>query len=232
MSLIVVRIGLPRIAPKAHVPHQPGHRAASGVETFPPQLSPDLAYAIDAEVFLEYAPDLDADQRLGKPIRQSRGINAPGDMIVIGRRGNRQNPADRLALPAICYGRLDLPTDARAFTEALKAEMTETLAQLNKGMPQDSGVRLGPAAAPPNHRDPARSVVRTHEPRGAQGRARPALADDEPASGPEGSDIRRCSCLGLVFLGMTNAPARRMDLAPDAALGKSSQQDPTSVMIR
>src|SRR5271157_6453404 len=53
-------------------------------------------------------------------------------------------PADFAERRAACYERLDLPTDARAFTEALKAEMTEALAQLNKGMPQNSGVRLDP----------------------------------------------------------------------------------------
>jgi TnpA family transposase len=53
-------------------------------------------------------------------------------------------PADFAERRDICYGRLDLPTDARAFTDALKAEMTEALAQLNKGMPQNSGVRLDP----------------------------------------------------------------------------------------
>ena len=35
--------------PKAHIPHQPGDRAASDAEAFPPQLTPDLAHAIDAE---------------------------------------------------------------------------------------------------------------------------------------------------------------------------------------
>src|SRR6185437_11745926 len=34
--------------PKAHIPHQPGDRAASDAEAFPPQLPPDLAHAIDA----------------------------------------------------------------------------------------------------------------------------------------------------------------------------------------
>jgi hypothetical protein len=38
---------------KAHVPHQPGDCAASGAEAFPPQLTPDLAHAMDAEILLE-----------------------------------------------------------------------------------------------------------------------------------------------------------------------------------
>src|SRR5271157_1700423 len=100
-SRLVADRGAQRLAadrsPKAHVPHQPGDRAACGAEAFPPQLTPDLADAIDAEVFLEHAPDLDAQISVpAKPMRQSGGINPPGDMIVIGRRGDRQNPADRL----------------------------------------------------------------------------------------------------------------------------------------
>src|SRR5271155_3273773 len=49
----------PDRSPKAHAPHQSRHRAASCGEAFPPQLTPDLAHAIDAEVLLEHAPDLD-----------------------------------------------------------------------------------------------------------------------------------------------------------------------------
>ena len=90
-----------RLAPdrplKAHVPHQPGNRAARDREAFPPQLPPDLAHAIDAEVRLEHAPDLDLQIRVAAdPLGQAGGIGAPGGAGVVGRRGDRQNPADRL----------------------------------------------------------------------------------------------------------------------------------------
>ncbi len=90
-----------RLAPdrplKAHVPHQPGDRAARGAEALPPQLTPDLAHAIDAEVLLEHAPDLDLQIRVAAdPVGQPGGIGAPGSMGMIGRRGDRQNLADRL----------------------------------------------------------------------------------------------------------------------------------------
>ena len=49
---------------KAHVPHQPGDRAARDREAFPPQLPPDLAHAIDAEVLIEHPPDLDFQIRV------------------------------------------------------------------------------------------------------------------------------------------------------------------------
>ncbi len=60
-----------------------------------------------------------------------------------------RNPDDDLpvafaARRAACYEHLGLPTDARAFTDGLKAEMTEALAQLDKEMRRKFGVRLDP----------------------------------------------------------------------------------------
>ena len=63
--------------PKAHIPHQPGDCAASGAEAFPPQLTPDLAHAIDPEILLEHAPDLDLQIRVAaEPVGQTGGIGA------------------------------------------------------------------------------------------------------------------------------------------------------------
>ena len=53
-------------------------------------------------------------------------------------------PADFAERRAACYERLGLPTEARAFTDALRAEMTEALGQLDRGMPRNPGVRLDP----------------------------------------------------------------------------------------
>ena len=53
-------------------------------------------------------------------------------------------PADFAERRAECYERLGLPPDARTFTDALRAEMTEALQQLNRGMPRNPGVRLDP----------------------------------------------------------------------------------------
>ena len=87
----------PHGSPKTHVPHQPCDRASSSAEAFPPQLTPDLAHAIDAEVLLEYAPDLDLQIGVAaKPVGQTGGIASPGEMGMISRRGDRQNLADRL----------------------------------------------------------------------------------------------------------------------------------------
>lgn len=53
-------IGLPRMF-KAHLAHQPEEGAASEVEAFPLQLPPNLAHAVNPEVLLEHAPDLDLE---------------------------------------------------------------------------------------------------------------------------------------------------------------------------
>lgn len=53
-------------------------------------------------------------------------------------------PADFTERRAECYERLGLPTDARAFADALRAEMTEALQELDRGMPCNPGVRLDP----------------------------------------------------------------------------------------
>ncbi len=53
-------------------------------------------------------------------------------------------PADFAERRAECYERLGLPADARAFTDALRVEMTEALQQLDRGMPRNPGVRLDP----------------------------------------------------------------------------------------
>ena len=53
-------------------------------------------------------------------------------------------PANFAERRAECYERLGLPRDARAFTDALRAEMAEALGQLDRGMPRNRGVRLDP----------------------------------------------------------------------------------------
>ena len=83
--------------PKAHIPHQPRHRAASGADALPPQLTPNLTHAIETKVLLEHAPDLDLQIGVSAdPVGQTGRIGSPGGMGAISRRGDRQNPADRL----------------------------------------------------------------------------------------------------------------------------------------
>ena len=68
------RLALDR-PPKAHIPHQPRHRAASGADALPPQLTPNLTHAIDTKVLLEHAPDLDLQIGVSaNPVGQTGGI--------------------------------------------------------------------------------------------------------------------------------------------------------------
>jgi len=53
-------------------------------------------------------------------------------------------PADFAERRTECYGRLGLPADARAFTAAVKAEMEDALATLDRGMSRNGKVKLNP----------------------------------------------------------------------------------------
>lgn len=77
-------------AAQAQALHQPFHREAHDVETFAPQLSPELAHAVDGEVFIPDALDF-GPQLLVAPgsLRVPLRIGLPGLMGVVGRWGNR-----------------------------------------------------------------------------------------------------------------------------------------------
>ena len=82
---------------QTHPSHQSRHRATGNIEAFALELSPDLAHAIDLEVLIEHAPNLDLQ---GGVLPGSRrplgGIASPRHMGVVGRGGDRQDLADRL----------------------------------------------------------------------------------------------------------------------------------------
>jgi hypothetical protein len=82
---------------QTHVPHQSRYCAAGNVEAFAFELAPDLAHAIDGEVLIEDAPDLDLQPGTLPCARRQLGRIAPlGNMAVVGRGGDRQYLADRL----------------------------------------------------------------------------------------------------------------------------------------
>jgi hypothetical protein len=65
--------------------HEPPHGAPSDVEAFARQLPPDLANAIDAEVLLEHAPDVDRQLAISlRPPRQATRIGFPAGVFVPG----------------------------------------------------------------------------------------------------------------------------------------------------
>jgi hypothetical protein len=72
-------------------------RATGNIEAFALELPPDLAHAIDPEVLIEDAPDLDLQPGILPGARRQLGRIAPlGRMGVVGRRGDRQHLANRL----------------------------------------------------------------------------------------------------------------------------------------
>ena len=85
----------PRQAQSAHQPH---HRASSSHDPLPGQLPPHLPQTVDAEVRVEHTLDLNHQGRVATSTnRLLLRIGTPGGMQVVGRRGNWQHPADRLA---------------------------------------------------------------------------------------------------------------------------------------
>jgi hypothetical protein len=82
---------------KAEVGHQAFDGAARHAKALAQHLTPDLARAIDVEVLGEDALDLWPQGHVSlRPRRQLLGIDALGDVVVVGRRGDRQHLADRL----------------------------------------------------------------------------------------------------------------------------------------
>jgi hypothetical protein len=82
---------------QTHVPHQSRHGTTGNIEAFALELPPDLAHAIDPEVLIEHAPNLDLQPDILPGARRQPGRIAPlGDMGVVGRGGDRQDLADRL----------------------------------------------------------------------------------------------------------------------------------------
>jgi hypothetical protein len=72
-------------------------RATGNVEAFTPELSPDLAHAINPEVLVKEAPDLALQRGVLPGAGRQLGRIAPlGHMGVVGRGGDRQDLADRL----------------------------------------------------------------------------------------------------------------------------------------
>jgi hypothetical protein len=84
-------------AGKPHLAHQPRHRAASGGNSFAAELAPHLAHTVDSEVLTPDPPDVPPQLDVAPcPRRRFGRIGMASGMSVIGRRGNRQHPADRL----------------------------------------------------------------------------------------------------------------------------------------
>jgi hypothetical protein len=93
------------------------------VEAFALELPPDLAHAIDPEVLIEDAPDLDLQADILPGARRQFGGIAPlGHMSVVGRGGDRQDLADRLdpMLPTMIVDERDHGLDRRSSSAVAK----------------------------------------------------------------------------------------------------------------
>jgi hypothetical protein len=77
--------------------HQPLNIASGRIETFPAQLPPYLPGAIDGKIFRKNALYFRREFTVAlRPLRQPGRILPPGRTLMIGRRGDRQQLADRL----------------------------------------------------------------------------------------------------------------------------------------
>src|SRR5690625_4857876 len=82
---------------QAHAAHQPRHRAAGDREAFALLLPPHLTHPIIAEVLLDATPHLPVQDLILPGARRAAGrIDPTRNMFMIGGRGDRQQPADRL----------------------------------------------------------------------------------------------------------------------------------------
>ena len=82
---------------KAQHPHEPLDRTAGDIEALPTELAPDLPDPVDPEVLLPDPSDLRDQVRVPtSPGTGPRWVATGGGMDMICRRGDRQNPADRL----------------------------------------------------------------------------------------------------------------------------------------
>ncbi len=82
---------------ETHFTHQTGHRASSHVAALTAKLAPDLAHAIHVKVLLPYTTNLAAELDVALRSRwQAAWVLLSRFLLVIGRRGDRKHPADRL----------------------------------------------------------------------------------------------------------------------------------------
>jgi hypothetical protein len=81
---------------QAYILHQPFDRTAGDCNALAVELTPDLPGAIDLEVLGEDAGDLGLESHvLLRSRRELPGIGSLGGVVAVGRRGDRQNLADR-----------------------------------------------------------------------------------------------------------------------------------------
>jgi hypothetical protein len=97
LSPIVVFTDCPRTIPCRPIWRiRRGHRAAGNADPFAPELAPDLADAVDAEVLLPDPPDLAAKNKVAAHARRRLRRIGPPRALGVRRRRDWQLSADRL----------------------------------------------------------------------------------------------------------------------------------------
>jgi hypothetical protein len=170
-GLVAVRGALrssPDDALQPHLAHQPGDRAACDLDPFAAELAPHLAHAVDAEVVLEDAPDLTAELGVAPGARRDLGrIGTARHVGVIGRRGDRQHPADRLdpVDGTVLVDERDHGLDRRsssAWAKYALAFLRISLACLSSRFSRSSVLIRSRSSSKPSHRPASRSARRSH----------------------------------------------------------------------
>ena len=127
-------------------------------------------------------------------------------------------PADFAERRAACYERLGLPTEARAFTDALRAEMAEALQQLNRGMPRNPGVRLDPRRRHPIMVSPLEPQPEPSGLGALKTELGPALVDDRAAGRVQGGGPSDRLHRGVRDGGIPGGDRPRRGTSPAAAV--------------
>ena len=126
--------------------HQPLHRASGHADAFPVELAPDLVGTVDPDVVLPDPLNM-ADQHLVTrftPAAKGR-VLLPGGMSPVHRRGNLQDPADRLdleTLPVLVNERLHdfLWRPSSAWAEKAPARHRISLTRLSSRFSRSSSL--------------------------------------------------------------------------------------------
>ena len=126
---------------QTHRPHQARHGAAGDRDPFSAELSPDLPDAIDSEVLVVHAADLNLHRGIAMgPRRQPARIGAPGSVSMIRRRGDRQDAADRLD-----------PVDGAMLVDKRDHGLNRRSSSAGQNMPTPSAGSRSPGAAHGSH---------------------------------------------------------------------------------
>src|SRR5437870_5426428 len=153
---------------EAQAPHQARHRTAGDGLPFALELLPDFADAVDLAVLLPHATDVLAQSLVPpRPPWPAVGIAIPCFELVVQRRGDRQDRADRLD-PELLPVLVDEPDhhlarrSSSAFAKYAEASRRISFARRNSTFSRSSCLnRARSSVVSPGRWPPSRSACRT-----------------------------------------------------------------------